>query len=84
MRIPRPLFWFVDSYIYHIVYGWRSAEVENLARMRRDFPATEEILLEQNYRSTGSILAASLAIVEQGKSTTCAGPLLLADLSEKR
>ncbi|EIN10179.1 UvrD-helicase-domain-containing protein, partial [Punctularia strigosozonata HHB-11173 SS5] len=50
------------------IYGWRSAEVENLAKMRKDFPATKEILLEQNYRSTGSILAASLAIVEQDKT----------------
>ena len=31
-----------------------------------DFPTTEQIFLEQNYRSTGSILSASLAIVAQG------------------
>ncbi|KAI0359957.1 UvrD/REP type DNA helicase [Trametes cingulata] len=50
------------------IYGWRSAEVENLARMQRDFPTTQQIYLEQNYRSTGSILAVSLAIVSQDKS----------------
>lgn len=65
-----------------LVYGWRSAEVGNLARMQQggswmclewescsavlDFPLTEQILLEQNYRSTRSILSASLAIVAQG------------------
>ncbi|KAI0833387.1 UvrD-helicase-domain-containing protein [Trametes gibbosa] len=47
------------------IYGWRSAEVENLAKMQRDFPATQQIYLEHNYRSTGSILALSLAIVSQ-------------------
>lgn len=35
--------------------------------MRADFPRTHQILLEQNYRSTGGILALSLAIVAQGK-----------------
>lgn len=50
------------------IYGWRSAEVENLAKMRRDFLGTEEIFLEQNYRSTAAVLKASLAIVAQDKS----------------
>ena len=36
--------------------------------MLRDFPRTEQILLEQNYRSTASILGASMAIVAQGMS----------------
>ncbi|KAG6879550.1 hypothetical protein C0992_001555 [Termitomyces sp. T32_za158] len=47
------------------IYGWRSAEVENLSKMCRDFSGTKQILLEQNYRSTASILKASLAIVSQ-------------------
>ncbi|KAJ6530358.1 P-loop containing nucleoside triphosphate hydrolase protein [Mycena vulgaris] len=50
------------------IYGWRSAEVGNLERMRKDFVGTRQILLEENYRSTGSILKASLAIVSQDKS----------------
>ncbi|KIP07660.1 hypothetical protein PHLGIDRAFT_23961 [Phlebiopsis gigantea 11061_1 CR5-6] len=50
------------------IYGWRSAEVENLAKMRRDFATTQQIMLEDNYRSTGSILAVSLAIVAQDKA----------------
>ncbi|OJT03389.1 ATP-dependent DNA helicase PcrA [Trametes pubescens] len=49
------------------IYGWRSAEVENLAKMERDFPTTQQIHLEQNYRSTSSILALSMAIVSQDK-----------------
>ncbi|KII89988.1 hypothetical protein PLICRDRAFT_53116 [Plicaturopsis crispa FD-325 SS-3] len=50
------------------IYGWRSAEVANLAKMRKDFPATVQVLLEQNYRSTASILASSLAIIAQDKN----------------
>ncbi|KAF9267802.1 UvrD-helicase-domain-containing protein [Marasmius fiardii PR-910] len=50
------------------IYGWRSAEVGNLATMRKDFAGTQQIFLEQNYRSTSSILKASIAIVEQDKS----------------
>ncbi|EGN98601.1 hypothetical protein SERLA73DRAFT_54973, partial [Serpula lacrymans var. lacrymans S7.3] len=50
------------------IYGWRSAEVENLFKMQKDFLKTVQIFLEQNYRSTGSILAASVAIISQGMS----------------
>ncbi|KAJ3820348.1 P-loop containing nucleoside triphosphate hydrolase protein [Lentinula raphanica] len=50
------------------IYGWRSAEVGNLARMQKDFVSTEQIFLEENYRSTASILNASLAIVAQDKT----------------
>lgn len=46
----------------------RSPDTTSIADMHLilDFPGTEQILLEQNYRSTGSILAASVAIVSQG------------------
>ncbi|KAK7463908.1 ATP-dependent DNA helicase srs2 [Stygiomarasmius scandens] len=50
------------------IYGWRSAEVGNLKKMQKDFPYVEQIFLEQNYRSTGSILRVSMAIVNQDKS----------------
>lgn len=49
------------------IYGWRSAEVENIVKMRKSFPSTQQIFLEQNYRSTASILNASLAIIIQDK-----------------
>ncbi|KAF9468047.1 UvrD-helicase-domain-containing protein [Collybia nuda] len=50
------------------IYGWRSAEIGNLAKMRESFLGTEFIFLEQNYRSTAAILNASLAIVSQDKT----------------
>ncbi|KAL1411641.1 ATP-dependent DNA helicase srs2 [Vanrija albida] len=52
------------------IYGWRSAEIENLNRMRRDFDGVEAINLEENYRSTGAILDASHSIVSQGAFST--------------
>jgi DNA helicase II / ATP-dependent DNA helicase PcrA len=45
------------------IYRWRGARVENLQQFRRDFPGVQTFKLEQNYRSTGNILAAANAII---------------------
>ncbi|KAI1100097.1 P-loop containing nucleoside triphosphate hydrolase protein [Jackrogersella minutella] len=47
------------------IYGWRSAEIRNLHRLLRDFPGTDEVSLEENYRSSSSILNVSLSVIEQ-------------------
>ncbi|KAI9834371.1 MAG: hypothetical protein M1819_002982 [Sarea resinae] len=50
------------------IYGFRSAEIKNLDRMREQYPQTLQILLEENYRSSGSILLAALEVIQQDTS----------------
>jgi DNA helicase-2/ATP-dependent DNA helicase PcrA len=45
------------------IYRWRGARVENMQQFRRDFPAATLYKLEQNYRSTGTILKAANALI---------------------
>ncbi|HVL59662.1 MAG TPA: 3'-5' exonuclease, partial [Burkholderiaceae bacterium] len=45
------------------IYGWRGATLENLRRLQRDFPRLKVVKLEQNYRSTRTILAAANALI---------------------
>jgi DNA helicase-2/ATP-dependent DNA helicase PcrA len=45
------------------IYGWRGAKVENVQRFLQDYPGARTLKLEQNYRSTGNILAAANAVI---------------------
>jgi ATP-dependent DNA helicase Rep len=45
------------------IYGWRGATIDNLKRLPTDWPRLKVIPLEQNYRSTGSILRAANCVI---------------------
>ena len=50
------------------IYRWRGARVENLHRFERDYPGAHLVRLEQNYRSTATILDAANAIITHNSS----------------
>ena len=50
-----------------MIYTWRGASAENVQRFEEDFPKTKIILLEQNYRSTQTILDAAQNVVRRNR-----------------
>jgi DNA helicase-2/ATP-dependent DNA helicase PcrA len=50
------------------IYSWRGANYENLLLFEKDFPGLKEIKLEQNYRSTTTILEAANGLISHNKS----------------
>jgi len=53
--------------VHNSIYSWRQADIRNILEFEKDYPDAATIILEQNYRSTQTILDASNAVIAKNK-----------------
>jgi len=52
------------------IYRWRGADYRNVLRFQSDYPKSIKLLLEENYRSTQTVLDAAQAVINENKTRT--------------
>jgi DNA helicase-2/ATP-dependent DNA helicase PcrA len=65
------------------IYGWRGAEVGNILKFESDFNGAKTVRLEENYRSSGHILAAASTVIAHNETRLGKTLFTAADEGEK-